>query len=278
MMNEYQPRREQKETLAKAMEEIRSVPYTVTARWLFYRLLQEGLYQKKGDYHNRFLPLIAKARKRFFEEWRPDTLADDTRELVPGGSGFNNIAQWLQAIGRSVHYNKAKWLGQDYYIEIWFEAAAMLGQFRHYTEAIPLLAFHGDVSIPEKWETAKRLENVYAEYSLPIVILYFGDDDPKGWEIPESALTDIRAWCAVDLRFIRVGLNEGDGERLGIPSNPEDPGHYQWEALGDEQAGRMISDAVSDVYNQAAYAETLIEQDTVTEKFQKKFKRFIKNW
>jgi len=277
-MNEYQPRREQRETLDKAMEEIQGVPYTVTARWLFYRLLQVGLYQKKGDYHNRFLPLIAKARKRFYKEWRPDTLSDDTRELVPGGGGFDNVPQWLRAVGRGLGYNKCKWIGQDYYVEIWFEAAAMLGQFKHYTRDFPLLAFHGDVSIPAKWETAMRLERASVTYDLPIIILYFGDDDEKGWEIPLSAMADIKKWADVDIDFMRVGLNEGDGERLGIPTNPEDPGHYQWEALSDEQAGRIITEAVDGFYNRARYKRTLLEQDTVTEKFQKKFKSFIKNW
>ncbi|GAI60618.1 unnamed protein product [marine sediment metagenome] len=47
---------------------------------------------------------------------------------------------------------------QEVYGEIWFEAGAMQGQFLHYAdENVPLLAFHGDISIPEKWRSAQRL-------------------------------------------------------------------------------------------------------------------------
>lgn len=274
----YQPRREQEMILNRAMEHIQSVPYRVTARWLFYRLLQDGLYHGKSDYHSLFLPLTAKARKSFYCEWCPWTLADDTRAVIPVGGGFDNPVKWLEAVRDQLEFSKAKWLNQDYYVEIWFEAAAMVGQFRYYTEELPLLAFHGDVSIPEKWATAKRLESAHREYDLPIVVLYFGDDDPKGWEIPTSALADIREWCDVDFEFERAGLNEGDGERLGIPSNPEKPGTYQWEALSDEQAGRMITEAVDRWYNKEALADIKAEQEDVTETFRQRFQDFIDEW
>ena len=72
----YTPRREQITILDSAMEHINSVPYVVSARWLFYRLLQDSFYHEKGDYHSRFLPLTSKVRKNFYGLWRPDTLAD----------------------------------------------------------------------------------------------------------------------------------------------------------------------------------------------------------
>lgn len=164
----------------------------MTARWLFYRLLQESTYRGKDAYHSLFLPLTAKARKSFYAGWQPWTLADDTRQVIEGGNGFDDPLEWLEAVQDQLRFEKAKWHTQDYYLEIWFEAAAMLGQFRHYTEEIPLFAFHGDVSIPGKWATAKRLEQAHRRYGLPVVVLYFGDDDPKGWEIPKEALADIR--------------------------------------------------------------------------------------
>lgn len=278
MENEYQPRPEQVKILDRAMAHIKSVPYAVTARWLFYRLLQDNLYHGKGDYHSQFLPLTAKARKRFYKNWRPSTLADDTRAVIPGGDGFDDPIAWLEAIKDQLKFEKAKWLNQDYYIEVWFEAAAMEGQFRYYTEEVPLLAFHGDVSIPQKWATAKRLEWASRRYGLPIVIIYFGDDDDKGWEIPQSALADIRAWCRVDFQFVRGGLNEDDGQRLGIPENPDKPGTYQWEALSDEDAGRLITETVGRFYNHEALLDVQSEQQEIDQKFRRLFADFIEAW
>jgi len=48
MDKKYEPRKEQADILDRAQEHIRSVPYQVTARWLFYRLLQRR-YFKAGE-------------------------------------------------------------------------------------------------------------------------------------------------------------------------------------------------------------------------------------
>ena len=277
-MEQYQPKPKQAAILKRAKAYVDSVVYKVTARWLFYRLLQDGTYRDKGAYKAQFLSLISKARKCFFDGWRPDTLADDTRDLIPGGNGFDDEREWLEAVRDDEWCNLNKWQGQDHYIEVWFEAAAMGGQFRHYIREIPLLAFHGDVSIPAKWKAAKRLEEASERHGLPIVVLYFGDHDEKGVQIPESALADIRTWCSVDFEFIRCGLNEGDGERFGIPEDPDKPGHFQWEALDDGQAGGLITSSVARYYDLDRLKEIDELEAEITEKFQKKFGRFIAKW
>lgn len=267
----WTPRDSSREILDRAMEHIVSVPYDVSARWLFYRLLQDALYHDKADYHGKFLPLTAKARKQFWGGWAPDTLADDTRGVIPGGLGWDTPTEWLAAIRDHEQYCKDKWAVQSWYMECWFEAKAMRGQFEYYTDEIPLLPFGGDISIPAKWETAARLSGAARRYGLPVVVLYFGDDDPKGQLIPESAMADIRSWCPADFTFRRVGLNPGDGQRLGIPENPEKPGTYQWEALDDAQAGQLITSAVADYYDEDALVELRAREDAVTEKFRKAF-------
>ena len=274
----YTPRPEQAGILERAMAHIRSVPYSVSARWLFYRLLQDGDYQGKDDYHGKFLPLTAKARKAFYEDWRPDTLADDTRQVIPGGHGFSNTGDWLQAVMEQERYTHTKWENQDYYVECWFEAKAMVGQFEFYTDEIPLMAFGGDCSIPAKWETAKRLERYGHAFRNPVVVLYFGDDDPKGQQIPQSALRDIEIWCAVPIQFIRAGLNEGDGEQYGISENPEKPGCYQWEALDDGQSGQIITDALAKYYRADRLARVREREQRVTQRFRDRFAGFIGQW
>ena len=46
----YKPHGKSKLTLDRAMGYIQAVPYRVTLRWLFYRLLQDGTYSSKQDY------------------------------------------------------------------------------------------------------------------------------------------------------------------------------------------------------------------------------------
>lgn len=135
---------------------------------------------------------------------------------------------------------------QEYYVQLWFEAEAMHGQFEYYTKdfRVSLVPFRGDCSIPIKWELAKKLEQISQKYGKPIKILYFGDYDKKGLQIFSSALKDIRKWCKVAFDVERVGLTLEQAQTLNIPDNPNSPGFYQWEALNDAQAGKLILDAV----------------------------------
>jgi len=242
----HRPTAETRRLLDVAMAHVRSVPYRVSLRWLFYRLLQDGLFSGKSDY-GRAKDIFARARLSFFEGWRPDTLADDTREAVVKGRGYATPTSWANHYSETILVNPDHWMTQPRYVEVWFEARAMQAQFEHYVnEYVTLMAFGGDTTIAPKWETATRLARAWKATHAPIRVLYFGDDDPKGHEIPRNAWQDIHPWLElqaggpVDAEIIRVGLNPSDGARLGIPENFEHPGTYQWEALPDDQAGEII--------------------------------------
>jgi hypothetical protein len=272
----YQPQPTQAAILRRAYELVQSVPYQVSARWLFYMLLQEGTYTGKDGYKSQFLPLLSKARKAFFEEWRPDTLSDDTRRPIERGWGFTSKESWLRSLGHWSELNLDKWLEcQDYYVELWFEAKAMAGQFEHYTQNIVLRPFGGDPSIPYKWSIAKDLESRYERYQKPIVVLYFGDLDPKGLVIPKSAAEDIQNWCNVEFEFIRAGLNPGDETRYSILENPDKPGAYQWEALDDRTAERIITSAIAEYVDVSQWEELREREQEGTEEFRRKYKKFL---
>ena len=270
----YKPRPDQAELLDRAWEMIEGVPYSVTARWLFYRLLQEGCFTSKNDYKGKFLPLLAKARKNFYKGWTPDTLADDTRKAITRGIGWPTQEDFLEAIGRSKCVLD-KWQKQENYCEIWFEAKAMRGQFEHYTNHITLRAFGGDCSIAFKWQIAQELREAFECYERPIVILYFGDLDPKGLQIPESAVKDIREWAQIPFQFIRGGLNPGDEHNFNIPENPEKPRTYQWEALADDDARFLISKWTNQFVSQGAFSEVEVMEKEVTQNFQYAWKEFL---
>jgi len=229
----WKPSKANKALLDYAVAKINSVPYPVTARWTFYQLVQAGLVEKKRG--NTFEYLTSRARKEFFNGWHPGLLTDSIRKTHFKGErtvGFSYLEDSIRE--------------QDVYVQLWFEAEAMRGQFEHYTREyrVSLVPFRGDCSIPMKWELSKKLENIAEKYGLPIQILYFGDYDKKGLQIFDSALKDIRAWCKTDFNVDRVGLTYEQAQTLNIPDNPNNPGSYQWEALNDKQAGQLILNAV----------------------------------
>ncbi|MDP2946151.1 MAG: hypothetical protein Q8N61_01700 [bacterium] len=262
--------------------------------------------QKKSDY-KRLLGYLSSARKTFSRGWRPDILADDTRSAVLmqrrglytlylRGWGMADEQDWLDRLVKEVNCPLDRWVGQPNYVEVYFEAAAMAGQFFTYAdENVPLLAFHGDISIPAKWEATVRLVRRWRDLNKPVRVLYYGDFDDKGLQIPQSAENDIRLFAPQfigreaqrngevkadgtgpwmdeakafleDFDFIRVGLNDDHIARFNIPENPERPGTYQWEGLSDAGAQTLIA-RVNDYLDLAAFERVKKEEQDATERF-----------
>ena len=263
----YTPNKHSQAILARGWEHVNSVPYQVTARWLFYQLLQEGHYKGKADYDNKFLSLLSRARHNFYGPWRPDTLADDRRTCVERGGGDLDVKTWAETLAEYACVSLAHWPGQRYYVELWFEAEAMKSQFEYYTRSIILRPFYGMPSIPYKWEIAQALERADRRYGLPIVVLYFGDMDEAGEMIPKTSVEDIRGWCGVEFEFVRAGLNPGDEVKYNIPENIEKPDAYQWEALNDDAARELITGAVGRYVDYNGMAQIENQEADATRRF-----------
>ncbi len=274
----YSPARETRSILDRAFAHVQSVPYRVTARWVFYRLLQDGTLGAKADY-KRLLGYLSSARKEFYNQWTPSSLTDESRAALIRGTGFKDGAAWVSAVRNQVSCNLDRWASQEGYVEMWFEAAAMSAQFDHYADKnVTLLAFHGDISIPEKWQCAVRLVDRWMRHSTPVTVLYYGDYDDKGLMIPETAERDIRRMAgqyidgnlAEDFNnqftFRRVGINDSHITQYDITENPERPGTYQWEGLEDSAAEELIGEG-NDLLDQVAFAEVTDREQGYTGRF-----------
>ncbi len=237
----YKPRAETAHLLNVAKGHIASVPYKVSLRWTFYRLLQDGIFNSKEDYKARFINKTSVARKRWYNGWTPDIVQDDTRGMIWKGIGAWSEKDWISELDCKLD----KIGTQDYFVMICFEARAMYDQFSYYTKNIPLVPFGGDPSIPYKWEIAKAIERAAKIYNKPIKVLYFGDCDKKGSQIGPSAFKDIRAWCSAEFDLIYCGLTQQQAQDMNLMENPDKPGEYQWEALTDAQAMKIITENVA---------------------------------
>lgn len=235
--------RKTKEMLDYGLTSINSVDYKVSLRWVFYRLVQ-GLGLSKKDYSS-FVRAASSARKKRHRGWHPSILADETRHIYNPNTGYSSLKNWVRAVKLGISCDLDKHLGQEYNALVCFEAKAMFEQFKKYTGPyyVPLVPFGGDASIPLKNDIAHLITDL-SRKGKPVIVLYFGDLDPKGIQIPKSAFTDIRSWTSVDFEFIRVGLNSEHVSQYDIQENPMKPGDYQWEALNDEAASPLITSAL----------------------------------
>ena len=274
-MSDYAPHVKEDFILNAAWQHIKSVDYQVSARWLFYRLLQDGYYSRKNDYKNRYIPLISRARKNYYQGWRPNTLVDEHRNATRRISGYSDVHEW------AINYSRGgfgceldHFYRQENYAMVIFEAVAMASQFEHYTSKIDLWPFGGMPSIDYKYRIAKEIEYKAQEYGKPVKVLYFGDYDRAGLIIPETSFADIEEWCNVEFEFIRCGLNPGDEVEYNIPENFEHPGAFQWEALDDHAAKEIITSAV----NQYVDQNVIIKCEQEGEKAAQIFNQYVEGF
>ena len=279
-MGDYNPRSESRTILDRAMEHIQSVNYRVSLRWVFYRLLQDGIYKTKEDYRP-WKELCADARRRFFGEWRPWTLMDETRRIIQRGGGFADVRHFkkygAEFIANQVTIEFNHFYQQKELIFVGFEARAMIEQFEFYSHGIDLFPFGGDPSIPFKWDISKHITTESGRYELPnkeVLVLYFGDRDDKGEEIFKGAEAIIREWCKTPIRFEWCGLIKDQVAQYHIPENPEKPGQYQWEALSDPQAKEIIEGALRSRLDLDLIKRCNQLGDKFTKKWRTKIKRF----
>lgn len=271
----YRPSAETEAWLDWVFPKVSALPYKPTARWAFYRLVTEKGFAKK-DY-SKFLQVTSKARKRRFKDWNPTTFADDTRTpLNYYGLGYEGVVTWFES-----QVSKIPTLEfedkQDYIVFVAFEAKAMIGQFRYYLDRyrVCMLPFGGDASVPYKWQIAQLIKEADEKWHKPIMVLYYGDYDPKGLEIPENAMRDIRKWCGVDFEYMRVGINKEHIPKYGITDKPDEPGKYQWESLDDTPAHELL-DVVFEYWDKDVIQRTIELEQKASEIWAKSVKGAIK--
>lgn len=219
---------------------IESLPYRGGTRWAFYRALEiAGL--GKASWRS-FVNVQSRYRKRHVDGWDEDTLTDSVRVARYHGHEPTTWDAWLRRLIDSAP-RSGIWGGLPFYVEAWYESEAMSGQFEHYLGEpyrITLRPFRGEASIAFKKSMARNIVTMVKK-GKQVTVLYFGDRDDKGDEIPENALKDVRPWCnGAPFRFVPGGLTRDQTTRLQLPENPERPGQWQWEALSDDQAREII--------------------------------------
>jgi hypothetical protein len=243
-----------REILKVARQMIESVPYKVTLRWLFYRLLQQGFYTGKTKGYNQLNGLMIQARRRRYDGyWHLGSFIDEVRTPIPTVCGCRSEREELEELvekGFLLNIQLDHFYKQKFYVECWFEARAMIGQFRQYAKGVTLVPCGGLGSFSLFWESAGRINGMVDKYDKDPVILYFGDLDRWGHIIYESARKDMEELVYRPLEFLHVGLTEEQVEKYGIPENPEKPG-YQWEALDDHAAREIIEGAMEEYVDSA---------------------------
>lgn len=195
----------QNDILPRAAAIVLSYETGVTLRQLFYRLVAAELIPNKLSTYKTLSRVTAEARRR----GEFPALLDRTRSIhrVQTFEGPSHARRWLADV-----YRRDRTQGQDVNLYIGVEKHGLVELLRSWfgPMGLPILAFGGYSSQSYVDEVADDIE----QDGRPSVILYAGDFDPSGVDIPRDFLDRLED---ADVTLERVALNADQVTTFDLP-------------------------------------------------------------
>lgn len=151
-----------------------------------------------------------------------NAIEDRTRQFIGGDTKFRHPAHHFNEAGRYFtncedYFNYPRWRYQPYYIEVWLEKEALAALFEEITNElhVRLAPCRGYPSLTFLWEGAVHLKDIGEE----IHIIYFGDFDPTGLDIPRHVESMLKRF-GLNITFTRIALTQKQIEAFNLPPMP----------------------------------------------------------
>ena len=197
---------------------------TLTLRQLYYQFVIRALFGSGLKNYKRLGAILVKAR--LSGEFPIDGLEDRLRTAgATDATRYNTDVDWafkhaptlMAEIPRRLIY-AGRWIGQPTYVSVWCEKDALASVFEVVCTELGVGLFcckgYSSLSALSSWlvDTAKAGQHPLTSIGWKAKILYFGDHDPDGFEIPRSAARNMTQIAAikelhVPFEFERVALN-----------------------------------------------------------------------
>ena len=265
----------------------------VTVRQLYYRLVAGAI-----------IPNVLRSYKNLvaaLSDWRRsrqipfDAFEDRTRTMsrLDVGERFDDPAGWARyfledGVRKAKNYQLARWFGQDERVVVAVEKQALEGPFTQVCQelGVDLVVARGYPSLSYLSEIADALHpEDKATDGRANVILYFGDHDPSGQNIPEVIERDLRALFGARFTLVRVALNPDQVDEMDLIPAPvkltdsragnfvEEHGEnvYELDAIEPDTLQEMIREAVDEHFDE----ETFDERNEIVEKGKRKIARIL---
>jgi hypothetical protein len=213
----------------------------ITLRQLYYQFVSQGLTASGQLVYKRIGDVLTEAR--YAGEFPLDQMVDRGRHVdageftrydVDSGTARDEAGPLLGALPELL-LGVDRWQGQPTFVSVWVEKEALAGVFEPVCAELGVswFACRGYPSVSALWSWLQKATDVidagshrqslrwpgdvvtherHVGEATEAVVLYFGDHDPDGWEIPRSAERNIRRLMELKnidfpLTFVRVALN-----------------------------------------------------------------------
>lgn len=262
----------------------------LTLRGLHYQLVSIGMTNSLRHY-KRVVNAMIDARWEGLVDF--DTFSDLDRSMV-GETRWKttdlqasieeakgSINDWME------YYFKNRWENQEYYPEIFIEKKALQGVFQPICSRnrIALGACKGYPSLTFLHQAAQRFIEAESDGKKPI-ILYFGDYDPSGEDIPRAIKENLWNLGCTNVEVRRVALMESQVLAWNLPPAPVKDGDSRsakWNGLGQVELDavepnklqRLCQSAIDAIFDKDLYEDLRRVENEEREIYQEKLREYV---
>lgn len=262
----------------------------LTIRALHYQLVSIGMTNSLSHY-KRVVSAMIDARWDGLVDF--DTFSDHDRGMI-GETRYEetileseieraqtSIRLWMRS------YYKNRWENQPYYPEVFIEKKALQGVFQSVCSDndVTLGACKGYPSLTFLNEATDRFNEAVLNGKKP-VILYFGDYDPSGEDIPRSIEENIKRLGCEEIEVKRFALMEHQVVEWNLPPAPAKEGDSRtanWGGLGQVELDaieprklqRLCRDAINEYFDNDLYNELKEIEATERVEYRKELVLFV---
>ena len=264
----------------------------LTLRGLHYKLVGRGMINHDRLY-KRTIAVMIEARREGLVEY--ETFSDYERSMI-GTTDYieTDVDEQISEAKRSVkiwmeYYYKNRWENQEFYVEVFIEKKTLIGVFDKVCtqNKVALGACKGYPSLTFLNETAKRFKEAGNE-DKKLVIIYFGDYDPSGEDIPRSISDNLAKDFDIDVKVHRAALMGDQVVEWNLPPAPVKQGDSRsagWDGFGQveldavdpEQLQELCQESIDMFFDNDSYNDLLEQAETERTKYQKEMKEFVIN-
>ena len=266
-------------------------PGILTIRALHYQLVSRGMTNDMQHY-KRVVAATGQARWDGLIGF--DAFSDRERAMACQTEASKTIYDDKVAEARvqirlwATSYKLNRWENQPYYPEVLIEKKALEGVFYRTCKenSIALGACKGYPSLTFLHDISLRIREASNNGKLPI-ILYFGDYDPSGEDIPRALKENlIQLGCPEELEVRRICLMEHQVIEWGLPPAPTkdtDSRSVHWTGLGQveldavppEKLMALLEGAIDGIFDYNLYDELQEREESEKTSFRADIKDYI---
>lgn len=262
----------------------------LTLRGLHYQLVSIGMTNSIQHY-KRVVSAMIDARWAGLVDF--DSFSDHDRSMIGNTDSESTdlessvdkakeqIKAWMES------YYKNRWENQPFYPEVFIEKKALQGVFQKtcYYKGVALGACKGYPSLTFLNEATQRFIDAENNGKIP-VILYFGDYDPSGEDIPRAIEENIIKLGCESIQVRRFALMEYQVIEWKLPPAPvkeTDSRTANWSGLGQveldavkpEKLQKLCEEAIESVFDLDLYDELREREDEERGKYRTQLREFV---